>query len=69
METNAVKVKLWDKVVGYLAWDKKAGVAIFEYEPSFLELGLNIAPLTMPIDSPRSKKQLPWTGYKDKRYQ
>ena len=38
METNAVKVKLWDKVVGYLAWDKKAGVGIFEYEPSFLEL-------------------------------
>ena len=69
METNAVKVKLWDKVVGYLAWDKKAGVGIFEYEPSFLELGLNIAPLTMPIDSPRSKKQLPWTGYKDKLYQ
>ena len=69
METNVVKVKLWGIDVGYLSWDKKAGVAVFEYEPSFLELGLNIAPLTMSIDSPRSQKQLPWTGDKDKLYQ
>lgn len=69
METNVVKVKLWGIDVGYLSWDKKSGVAVFEYEPSFLELGLNIAPLTMSIDSPRSQKQLPWTGNKDKLYQ
>jgi len=69
METNAVKVKLWGMDVGYLSWDKKAGVAVFEYESSFLEQGLDIAPLTMPIDSPRSQKQLPWTGDKDKLYQ
>ena len=64
-----VKIKLWGNDVGYLSWDKKAGVAIFEYEPSFLELGLNIAPLTMSTDSPRSQKQLPWTGDKEKLYQ
>jgi serine/threonine-protein kinase HipA len=69
METNVVKVKLWGMDVGYLSWDKKVGVAVFEYEPSFLELGLNIAPLTMSIDSPRSQKQLPWIGDKDKLYQ
>jgi len=69
METNVVKVKLWGMDVGYLSWDKKTGVAIFEYEPSFLEQGLDIAPLTMSIDSPRSQKQLPWTGDKDKLYQ
>jgi len=69
METNVVKVKLWRMDVGYLSWDKKAGVAVFEYEPSFLEQGLNIAPLTMSIESPRSQKQLPWTGDKDKLYQ
>lgn len=69
METNVVKVKLWGMDVGYLSWDKKANVAIFEYEPSFLEQGLDIAPLTMSIDSARSQKQLPWTGNKDKLYQ
>jgi serine/threonine-protein kinase HipA len=69
METNAVKVKIWGMGAGYLSWDKKAGAAVFEYDPSFLEQGLDIAPLTMSIDSPRSRKQLPWTGDKDKLYQ
>ncbi|OJV33052.1 MAG: phosphatidylinositol kinase [Bacteroidales bacterium 36-12] len=69
METNVVKVKLWGIDVGYLSWDKKVGAAIFEYDPLFLEQGLDIAPLTMSINSPRSQKQLPWTGDKDKLYQ
>jgi serine/threonine-protein kinase HipA len=69
METNAIKVKLWGMDAGYLLWDKKAEVAVFEYEPSFLEQRLDIAPLTMSIHSPRSQKQLPWAGDKDRLYQ
>ena len=69
METNVVKVKLWEMDVGYLAWNKKAKAAAFEYEPSFLEQGLDIAPLTMPVTSSRSQKQSPWMGNKDKLYQ
>lgn len=68
METNAIMVKLWEIPVGYLSWDKKLDVAIFEYEPKFLDRGLDIAPLTMSINSPRSKKHIPWTGDKDKLY-
>lgn len=69
METNVVKVKLWGMDVGYLSWDKKAGVAVFEYDPSFLDQGIDIAPFTMSIYSSPSQKQLPWTGNKDKLYQ
>jgi serine/threonine-protein kinase HipA len=69
METNVVKVKLWGMDVGYLSWDNKARSAVFEYEPSFLEQGLDIAPLTMSVNSPRSRKLLPWAGDKDKLYQ
>ncbi|MDR1882864.1 MAG: type II toxin-antitoxin system HipA family toxin [Prevotella sp.] len=69
MAASVVKVKLWGMDAGYLSWDKKAGVAVFEYEPSFLEQGLDIAPLTMSINSPRSRKQQPWIGDKDKLYQ
>ncbi len=61
-------VKLWGTSVGYLSWDKKTNVAVFEYEPSFMEKGLDIAPLTMSVNSPRSKKHIPWTGDKDKLY-
>ncbi len=68
MDTNVVMVKLWGMPVGYLSWDKKSDVAVFEYEPEFLDKGLDIAPLTMSINSPRSRKQMPWTGNKDKLY-
>ena len=69
MSTNSVKVKLWNSTVGYLSWDKKNGVATFEYDPDFLEKGIDIAPLTMPINAQRSQKQIPWPGNKDKLYQ
>ena len=65
---NVVLVKLWGMPVGYLSWDKKADSAVFEYEPEFLSRGLDIAPLTMSINSPRSKSHIPWTGDKDKLY-
>lgn len=68
MDTNVVMVKLWGIPVGYLSWDKKSNVAVFEYETEFLDKGLDIAPLTMSINSPRSKKHIPRTGDKDKLY-
>ena len=68
MDTNVILVKLWGMPVGYLTWDKKADSAVFEYEPEFLNKGLDIAPLTMSVNSPRSKKHIPWTGNKDKLY-
>lgn len=69
METNVVKVTLWGMDVGYLSWNDKTGSAVFEYEPSFLDKELDIAPLTMSVNSPRSRKGLPWLGDKDKLYQ
>ena len=69
METNTVKVKLWSMTVGYLAWDKKNGVATFEYDPTFLEKGFDFAPFTMPVNSLRSLKKTPWMGDKNKLYQ
>ena len=68
MDTKVVMVKLWGMPVGYLSWDKKSEIAVFEYESEFLDKGLDIAPFTMSINSPRSKKHIPWTGDKDKLY-
>jgi len=68
MEANVVMAKLWGMPVGYLSWDKKADYAVFEYDPEFLNNGLDIAPLTMSINSVRSRKHIPWTGDKDKLY-
>lgn len=68
MEANVVRVKLWGMTVGYLSWDKKSGVALFEYDREFMQKGLDIAPLTMSVYAPRSQKLIPWTGDKDKLY-
>lgn len=69
METNVLKVKLWGMDVGFLSWDKKTNSGVFEYEPSFVDKGLDIAPLTMSISSPRSQKGKLWKGDNDKLYQ
>jgi len=68
VETNVVMVKLWGMPVGYLSWDKKADYAVFEFEPEFLNQGLDISPLTMSIHSARNRKSTFWTGDKDKLY-
>ena len=68
METNVVLIKLWGKTVGYLSWDKKQDLAVFEYDPGFLDFGLDVSPIAMPVNAPRSRKGIPWTGNRDKLY-
>ncbi len=41
-------VILWGKEVGAVAWDDGRAFASFEYDPSFLRDGVEIAPLVMP---------------------
>ena len=48
---EVARVKLWGKNVGAVAWDSKRLVARFEYERSFLQAGLAISPIIMPLGS------------------
>jgi len=50
MITTAL-VKIWDRIAGAVAWDKSTGIASFEYGPTFVGLGWDLAPLKMPINS------------------
>lgn len=43
-----LKVNLWDKLVGILFWDENRNLASFEYESSFIQRNLDIAPFMMP---------------------
>lgn len=47
---TVAKVNLWGSMVGAIAWNDASGYATFEYEPGFLKKGLDIAPITMPLD-------------------
>ena len=50
MPVSVARVKLWDDLVGAVAWDDERGFATFEYDPSFQRKSLEISPLTMPLN-------------------
>lgn len=49
MDNIIVDIKIWDKTVGSLFWDNDRGVANFEYDPKFLNSGLEVSPIIMPL--------------------
>ncbi len=56
---NTAYVKIWDELVGAVAWDESRGVAILEYDSKFVRKNWNIAPLTMPLSSSRRTFEFP----------
>jgi serine/threonine-protein kinase HipA len=50
-KVNTAIVKLWGNTVGGITWLEDADYGIFEYDPNFVNKGLDIAPIHMPIDA------------------
>ena len=46
-------VNIWNQRAGVVMWDDNTNSAVFEYEPAFERLGLNLSPIQMPLDSHR----------------
>jgi serine/threonine-protein kinase HipA len=46
-------VKLWDEIVGAVAWLDGRAHGVFEYDKSFLQRGWDISPLHMSLDDAR----------------
>lgn len=42
------EVHLWGHRVGAVLWDRNRSIGAFEYDPEFCNLGLELAPMTMP---------------------
>ncbi|MBK8119602.1 MAG: type II toxin-antitoxin system HipA family toxin [Sulfuritalea sp.] len=47
---DAIEVRLWNHRVGAVALDPRLGFHAFEYDPSFVKQGIELAPLTMPLE-------------------
>lgn len=43
------EVRLWGATIGLVAWDPALGYAAFEYAPDFLESGIELSPVMMPL--------------------
>ena len=50
MNTSA-EIKLWGTTIGAVTLPKDEKFAFFEYNPSFLQTGIQVAPITMPLRS------------------
>lgn len=46
-------VNIWNQRAGVVMWDDNTSSAVFEYEPAFERLGLNLSPIQMPLGSHR----------------
>ena len=53
-----LKVFLWGKEIGRLAWHESRQVSYFTYNPEFLRGKLDIAPLVAPIRNPLSSRAI-----------
>jgi len=51
---NTAFVKIWDALVGAVAWNPSTGIASFEYESSFKNRDWNLSPFMMSIDSTKN---------------
>ncbi len=56
---NSAFIKIWDEVVGAVAWDNATGIAGFEFEPKFKSLNWDLAPIKMPIKSAKNIYRFP----------
>lgn len=46
-------VNIWGQRVGAVAWDSNTGIGSFEYDPSFIKKGFDLAPIKMPLQNPK----------------
>lgn len=47
--TDTALIRIWNNTVGAVSWDQSRGFAAFEYDPDFLNKGLDLSPRMMPV--------------------
>ena len=53
MNVPVIEVRVWGRRVGAVAPDPKLGFYAFAYDPSWRRTGIELAPLTMPLEDHR----------------
>jgi serine/threonine-protein kinase HipA len=49
--STTAKVNLWGRTIGAVSLEDEAATATFEYDRAFINSGIEVAPLTMPLSS------------------
>lgn len=61
-------VKIWDKLVGAVAWDEENQLASFQYDDVYLKNGWELAPLKMPLTGNKNIYSFPELRAKEEAY-
>jgi serine/threonine-protein kinase HipA len=48
---RSAEVRIWNRTVGAVFWDEERQLADFEYAPEWVETGIELAPLRMPLNA------------------
>ena len=50
-KVDTAVISLWGQAVGAVSWLEDKQYAVFEYEPKFLNAGLDISPIQMSVQT------------------
>lgn len=59
MDTPVIEVRIWGQRIGAVAPDPRLGCYVFAYDPAWRRNGIELAPLTLPLDDLRSSFAFP----------
>jgi serine/threonine-protein kinase HipA len=59
MDTPVIEVRLWGQRVGAVAPDPRLGCYVFAFDPVWRKTGIELAPLTMPLQDTRQSFAFP----------
>ena len=59
MSTKAIGVRIWGKEVGAVAADPTLDAYVFEYEPAWRRLGIELSPFLMPVTGAQTRFAFP----------
>ena len=60
--TKVIEVRIWNQRVGAVAADPTLGCHVFEYDPAWRRMDIELAPLTMPTTAPDRSFAFPALG-------
>jgi serine/threonine-protein kinase HipA len=59
MDTRVIEIRIWGQRVGAVAPDPRLGCYVFAYDPAWRRVGIELAPLHIPIGDPRASFAFP----------
>jgi len=51
-------IKIWNQKVGAVLWDESKNLGVFEFDKSFVNSGLDLSPITLPLSEAKKGRRV-----------